>query len=60
MMYMYVLFLVITLIGYIKGQPIYKDITNGRLCDTTHDSYEDLFSMSKIRFIFKKAGCSTD
>ncbi|XP_052692583.1 perlucin-like protein [Crassostrea angulata] len=43
MMYMYVLFLVITMIGYSKGQPLYKETTNDRLCDTTRDSNEDLF-----------------
>lgn len=47
MMYVYVLFLVITMIGYSKGQPLYKDTTNDRLCDTTHDSNEDLFSKSQ-------------
>lgn len=47
MMYMYVLSLVITLIGYSKGQPLYKETTNDRLCDTTRDSNEDLFSKSQ-------------
>lgn len=41
---MYFLILWITLNGYSKGQPLYKDIANDRFCDITHASYEDLYN----------------